>query len=85
MSGRIQIQTRFPKNYRNWCLSKKTFEEAVKVTSPLAPEILEINNVQKNKGDSKYGVVGGSILINIVQLNPHGKLIERNTKGEAIE
>ncbi len=55
------------------------------MTSPLAPEILEINNVQKNKGDSKYGVVGGSILINIVQLNPHGKLIERNTKGEAIE
>ncbi|KKS92822.1 MAG: hypothetical protein UV68_C0034G0001, partial [Candidatus Collierbacteria bacterium GW2011_GWC2_43_12] len=41
------------------------------MAAPFTPEVFEIDNIQKKKGDDENGVVGGTVPVDIVQLNPH--------------
>ena len=54
------------------------------MADPFAPEVFEIDNIQKKKADDENGVVGGTVPVDIVQLNPHSEFIEGDTESKAV-
>lgn len=60
-------------------------EKFTETVAPFAPEAVEVDDVEKDKGDDGDSVNIGTIPIDFVHLRPHDKFIESQTKRNTID